>query len=334
MVNTVDDNNIKKTLLVSSFILFSFIFIGLIFFLSFNYNADNNLSYSVWIIIAYIAGLSMIVLPCTMPLVFIIIPLSSGSGYKKGFIMSLLFGFGLIITITLYSATIAEVGNITSLHSISTVIFFASGIVAFLFGLVQLNLINLRLPTYSGVPKFIQECGDYGKSFFMGLLLGNVGVGCPNPMFYWLLVHIAGTGSLETGTVLGLVHGVGRAVPLIFISIITIIGINIKKTLIEKRNTIETVTGFMLVIVGSFLIINGIPGGHEWYEETVVHKLWNNTIENLSLPSELVTNVHAHKHDTAVPKEIIPIILLILVCTPFIFYMKARKCSNVDGKSI
>jgi cytochrome c-type biogenesis protein len=42
------------------------------------------LSYPSWLIIAYLAGLSMIILPCTLPLVFIIIPLSMGKGGKKG----------------------------------------------------------------------------------------------------------------------------------------------------------------------------------------------------------------------------------------------------------
>lgn len=60
--------------------------------------------------LSYAAGVSMIFLPCTFPLVFVIIPLSMGKGAHKGLMMSLLFGLGLTITITLYSVAVALIG--------------------------------------------------------------------------------------------------------------------------------------------------------------------------------------------------------------------------------
>jgi len=48
-------------------------------------------------ILSFAGGVSNIVLPCTLPLVFIIVPLSMGKGYKKGLIMALLFGLGLTL---------------------------------------------------------------------------------------------------------------------------------------------------------------------------------------------------------------------------------------------
>ena len=41
-------------------------------------------------ILSFAGGVSNIVLPCTLPLVFIIVPLSMGKGYKKGLVMALL----------------------------------------------------------------------------------------------------------------------------------------------------------------------------------------------------------------------------------------------------
>jgi len=204
----------KKTMVLISFALFSLIFIGAIFSLGTDsvVEGGEHASYLSWLIIAYVAGLSMIVLPCTLPLVFIVVPMSMGKGYKKGLSIALLFGAGLTLTIASYGMAVATIGKTASLDQVSTIMFLIAGIAAFVFGLSQLKLISLKMPSYSASPKFIQNRGDYTKSFFMGLLLGNAGVGCPNPLFYWLLIYIAGTGSIEIGASLGVVHGVGRAI--------------------------------------------------------------------------------------------------------------------------
>ena len=317
----------KKSMVILSFALFSLVFVGAIFALTNEAIVEETqeTSYFSWLIIAYVAGLSMIVLPCTLPLVFIIVPLSMGQGYKKGLTMALLFGAGLTLTISAYGIGVAGFGQTASLDQISTVMFLVAGIAAFLFGLSQLKLINLKMPSYSGTPKFIQNRGDYSKSFFMGLLLGNAGVGCPNPLFYWLLIYIAGTGSIEIGASLGVVHGVGRAIPLILMSVLAILGINATKILTQKRVSMEKATGWMLIVIGAFLIINGLPEGHEWYEETFVHKGWNELIELTPIPAEFMMDEHEHEHEDQVSKDYMPIILGSLIVVPIIWYFVKRK---------
>lgn len=317
----------KKSLVLISFVLFSFIFVGGIFSLTNEIVIEEyrDTSYFSWLTIAYLAGLSMIVLPCTLPLVFIIIPLSMGKGYKKGLFMALLFGAGLTITIAGYGLGVAMLGQTASLDQISTIMFLIAGIAAFVFGLSQLKLIKLKLPSYSGTPNFIQNRGDFSKSFFMGLLLGNAGVGCPNPLFYWLLIYIAGTGSLEIGASLGVIHGVGRAIPLIFLSTLAILGINATKSLTRKRSSIEKATGIMLIVIGSFLIINGLPEGHEWYEETFVHKGWNALIELTPIPTEFEMDEHEHEGKDGISKIFMPVLLFGLITAPIIWYFFQRK---------
>ena len=330
----------KKTVVFSIFGLFSLIFLGVMFSFTTDVvpSASDEFSFSSWMIIAYVAGLSMIVLPCTFPMVFIIVPLSMGKGFKKGLLMSLLFGFGLILTITAYGAGVAFLGNTTSVDQVSSIMFGIAGAAAFVFGLSQLKLINLNLPSYSGMPKFIQNRGHYGRSFFMGLLLGNAGVGCPNPLFYWLLIYIAGTGSIEIGSSLGLIHGVGRAIPLILLSALAIVGINATKSLSEKRLPIEKATGFMLIVIGAFLIINGIPGGHEWYESTFVHIAWNNFVSNTPIPPEFHMGEHMHDYEYGkiISTELIPIILGLLIAVPIVWYLakvKRYKKVNIGEKT-
>jgi cytochrome c-type biogenesis protein len=319
----------KKSFVIISFALFSLIFVGIIFSLTSGIAVKGNqdISYLSWLIIAYVAGLSMIILPCTLPLVFIIVPLSMGQGYKKGLGMALLFGAGLTTTITAYGSGVAILGKTASLDQISVIMFLIAGTAAFIFGLSQLKLLKLKLPSYSGTPKFIQNRGDYTKSFLMGTLLGNAGVGCPNPLFYWLLIYIANVGSIETGASLGFVHGVGRAIPLILMSVLAIMGINATKNLTSKRIHIEKATGWMLVIIGSFLIINGFPGGHQWYEGTIVHITWNNLVSITNLPPEFHIGQHVHEniYGYEIPKDYMPIILFGLIAIPIAWYVINKK---------
>ena len=324
----------KKSLVLVSFGLFSLIFVGAIFSIGTSsiIEGKEHTSNLSRITIAYVAGLSMIVLTCTLPLVFIIVPLSVGKGYRKGLFMALLFGLGLTITIASYGMAIAAIGQSASLDQASTIMFLIAGIAAFVFGLSQLKIISLRLPSYSGTPKFIQKRGEYTKSFFMGLLLGNAGVGCPNPLFYWLLIYIAGTGSIEVGASLGMVHGVGRAIPLILMSVLAVLGINATKSLTVKRASIERASGWMLIVIGAFLIINGLPEGHEWYEETFVHQGWNRLIEMTPIPSEFEMGGHEHEHDhlgqSKSLKDFHAVLLGLLITVP-IFVYSVRKIREV-----
>ena len=320
---------VKKSGVILVFVLFSFIFLGIIFSLTsdLTVKSGSEFSYPSWLVIAYVAGLSMIILPCTLPLVFIIIPLSMGKGYKKGLSMALLFGAGLVTTITLYGLGVATIGKTASLDQFSTIMFLLAGVAGFVFGLSQLKLITIKMPTYSKTPKFIQNRGEYVKSYLMGVLLGNAGVGCPNPMFYWLLIYIAGTGSLEIGSSLGLVHGVGRAIPLILFSLLAVLGINATKGLTTNRIKVEKITGWMLVMIGAFLIINGLPGGHNWYESTIVHIGWNNLVSMVGLPVEFHIGQHIHQnpYNFAMPNNFVPIIFSGLIIFPIVWYFINQK---------
>ena len=125
---------------------------------------------SVDLTFAFVVGISMIVLPCTLPLVFIIVPLSMGKGYKKGLAIALLFGLGLAITLSLYGIFIGFLGNILGLENavvqaktFSRVLFMIGCGIALLFGLSELGLIKFELPSYAGTPKFIEKRKDYAK---------------------------------------------------------------------------------------------------------------------------------------------------------------------------
>ncbi|GMQ95175.1 MAG: hypothetical protein BMS9Abin13_287 [Patescibacteria group bacterium] len=292
----------KRWLVMTAFVLFSASLIGG-FYLFMTPGETVNLAF------AYVVGLSMIVLPCTLPLAFVIVPLAMGKGAKKGFLMALFFGLGLSITLSLYGLFVAIAGKaigldqaVGSVGAVSRILFIIGGLAAFTFGLSELNLIRFRLPTYKGAyPDFIQKQGDYLKAFFLGLFLGNAGVGCPNPLFYVLLADIAVIGDVFNGWWLGFIHGIGRATPLIFLAILGILGVNAVSNIAKKTAVVTKWTGITLVLLGAFIFISGTS--HQWYEGTIVHKGWNQVVELVTGGDSGIAEIAEHEEELGTPEK-------------------------------
>jgi len=237
---------------------------------------------SIGLALSFAAGLSMIFLPCTLPLVFIIVPMTLGKSPVKGFIMAVLFGLGISITLAIYGVIVSQFGGYFGLDKFTQYLFLFAGIVAILFGLAELNFIHISFPKFIGISSTgLQNRSDYIKALGMGMLLGNAGIGCPNPAFYVVLIYIAGIGSLGTGAELGFVHGLGRAVPLLLIVILAILGVNTTKWIVSRQESINKITAWSLVAVGSFILTYGLWGMH-WWEASIFHTGWNQFIINIA----------------------------------------------------
>jgi len=231
-------------------------------------------------ILSFAGGVSNIVLPCTLPLVFIIVPLSMGKGYRKGLTIALLFGVGLVAMLSVYGAGIAMAGQYLGLDSATRILYFIAGVAAFIFGMSELALIGFKMPAYTGMPSFIQKQPDYFKALFLGFFLGNAGVGCPNPVTYLILTAAAGTGSIAVGAWYMAVNGLGRVLPLLFFSILGILGVNATGGLIKRKAAVDKITGWTLVGISSFIMLNGIFG-HMWYEGSIFHEGLNRFIGDI-----------------------------------------------------
>lgn len=256
----------NKKLVAIATILFVVFVLGLLWLAGAQEQAAAGGTFGFMALLAFAAGLSMIVLPCTLPLVFIIVPLAAGKEYKKGFLMAVLFGLGLAITITAYGVAMAYVGKIFGIAAATPWLLFIAGIAAYLFGLSELKILRLQLPFAANImPRSLQQKGDYTKSFFLGLLLGNAGIGCPNPLFYVLLFYIAGTADIGSGALLGFIHGVGRALPVILLVVLAMFGFQATKVLAEKRFAIEKFTAWLLIFIGAFLIPSGVLNLRGWW---------------------------------------------------------------------
>ncbi len=224
-----------------------------------------------WYLFSFASGLTMIVLPCTLPLAFVIVPLSMGKGALKGLGIAAAFGLGVALTLSAYGVLAAIAGEVaigalgTPLETVKNWLYLFAGAAAYLFALGEIGLLRVRMPTYTGAaPAFIQRRQDYLKALFLGLFLGNIGVGCPHPATPVLLTRIAASGDVFYGWMLFAVHALGRVLPLLLIAILGIMGVNALRWIVARKDAVERATGWGMVFVGGFILVLGLFT-HDWW---------------------------------------------------------------------
>lgn len=270
----------KKVVLFLAIALFAVIALGLFWLFSFKGTVggvESDLG-MFWWIFSFAAGLSMIVLPCTLPLAFVIVPLSMGRGIVKGLGMALSFGLGIALTLSLYGIAAALLGGVAigtlgsdAAETIKNWVYFIAGMFALVFALSEIGLMKFRMPTYTGAaPAFIQKKQDYLKALLLGLFLGNIGIGCPHPATPLILVEIASSGDVLYGWMLFLVHAIGRVLPLIFLALLGIMGVNGLSWLVARKDKVEKITGWAMVFVAGFILTLGLFG-HDWWVNSGIH---------------------------------------------------------------
>lgn len=300
-----------------------------------------------WYLFSFAAGLTMIVLPCTLPLAFVIVPLSMGKGMVKGLGMAMAFGGGITVTLSVYGIITALVGEVAidalgaPLETVKNWLYFIAGAFAYVFALGELKLVKFRMPTYTGAaPGFIQKRHDYLKAFFLGIFLGNIGVGCPHPATPVILTRIAASGDIFYGWLLFLVHAAGRILPLFLLALLGVLGVNALSWLVARKEKVERATGWGMVFVAGFILVLGLFT-HDWWVASGQHSL----LEELT-QEETVTNLfaeqigqgEAHEHRTqelegktglfGLPLSLGNWVLVLLWLIPlWWYYLKNRKAT-------
>lgn len=267
-------SSLKHWIVVGLFVVFAIILFGMLWLFLF---APSNPTGFGWYLFSFAAGLTMIVLPCTLPLAFVIVPLSMGKGITKGLGIALAFGIGVAITLSLYGVAAAIVGQFAigslgaPLEVVKNWVYLIAGIFAYLFALGEVGLIKFRMPTYSGAaPAFIQKRKDIMKALFLGLFLGNIGVGCPHPATPLILVEIATSGNIFYGWSLFFIHAIGRVLPLLFLAVLGVLGVNGLSWLVTRKDKVERATGWAMVFVGAFILVLGLFT-HDWWVNSGIH---------------------------------------------------------------
>jgi len=232
-------------------------------------------------------------------MVLVAVPLSIGKAPLKGLISIALFGLGLTITLTAYGAGLTAIGQIVGFQQIQGWMFTIGGAIALFFGFWMLKLVPLRMPGGGSLPGFLQRGGTYGTPFGTGLVLGNWGIGCPDPVFYVLLTVLATTGDVAQGALLTAAYATGRALPIVGLGTLGILGINTIPALARKRAGVESFFGFGLVLLGAFMLV--AVRWEMWFEGTWVHNAWN-VLMNRANPNwgELAGAFHLHTHGSGI----------------------------------
>ncbi len=302
------NSRLKAIIAVTALIITAVIGVGLFWFLFLAPQAGAELGKLGWYLFSFAAGLTMIVLPCTLPLAFVIVPLSMGKGLVKGLGTALSFGLGVALMLSVYGVLAALAGKAglsmmgAQVDDIKNWVYFFAGIFAYTFALAEIGLVKFHMPSYTGsAPDFIQKRKDYAKAFLLGMFLGNVGVGCPHPATPLILIEIASSADVFYGWSMFFVHAIGRVLPLILLAVLGVLGVNGLNWLVARKDKIERVNGWAMVFVAGFILTLGLFT-HDWWtnsgQHNILEKITNEQAFNTRMNEQLNTEV-AHAHGVA-----------------------------------
>lgn len=271
----MEEIKLRSLLIFGTIFVFASIIFGLLYLFVLAPSAPG--SSAGWFLFSFATGITMIVMPCTLPLAFVIVPLSMGKGVAKGLGMALAFGTGIAVTQSMYGVIAALIGQFAigalgaPLESVKNWVYLFAGTFALLFALGEIGLLKVRMPTYTGAaPAFIQRRQDAVKAFLLGLFLGNIGIGCPHPATPLLLIEAASSGNIVYGWLLFLTHAIGRILPLLLLAFMGILGVNGLSWLMTRKEGVERATGWAMVFVAGFILTLGLFT-HDWWVNSGIH---------------------------------------------------------------
>lgn len=294
--------NLKAIIAISAVVIALVIGAGLFWFLFLAPQAGEVLGRLGWYLFSFAAGLTMIVLPCTLPLAFVIVPLSMGKGLARGLGMALSFGAGVALMLSVYGilAALAGMAGLSMMgaqvEDIKNWVYFFAGIFAYIFALAEIGLLKFRMPSYTGsAPDFIQKRKDFVKAFLLGMFLGNIGVGCPHPATPLILIEIASSADVFYGWSMFFVHAVGRVLPLVLLAVLAVLGVNGLNWLVARKDRIERANGWAMVFVAGFILTLGLFT-HDWWTNSGQHNLLEKVTQEQWFTGRINTQLN-----TAVP---------------------------------
>ena len=316
--------NIKVPLAFFAFLLFLVILLA---FFSLITSPEFTAGYGL----AFFSGISMIVLPCTFPMVLVIVPLAVKHGYKKGLLAALVFGLGVTISMAIVGIFLGGLGQAFGMNQSVRIVFGIAGTLAYLLGLSELGLLNIRITGIDvGIGRRVQKHSIYIAAFFFGLALGDAGIGCPNPAFYVLIGYIVNSASMVQGLILGFLHGLGRATPLIFLVVLALLGMNAIGFLAKKREALNNFMSFTFLGIGAFFASLAVFGG--WWGHSFIHEGWDNIIAGSMGTKIAEAGVEfAHAHPVAFGWPLAPWFILFSIGVPLIFYFGQKKKENAES---
>ena len=182
-------------------------------------------------------------------------PLCQRGHARRGIALALLFGAGLTVTLTLWGVVIASVGGFFGFREIARYISIAGGAVAYVLGLWTLALVSFPLPSGTAeLPRALHERSEYLGAFLLGLLFGNMGLCCPDPVFLSMIPFIATRGEITDGGLMAASYGLGRATPLVGLVVLASAGVDVLQLAARHKRSFDRIVGWGLVAIGTFVV--------------------------------------------------------------------------------
>lgn len=223
-----------------------------------------------WYLLSFIIGLSMVVLPTTLPAALLVVPLAARKGILHATGAIALFGAGILLTLSFYGVLISLMGkegmSILGLH-IEDVLYwsyFFSGIFVYILALGEIGL--LRLPYASPSLKEVKTIDvDHPRLelFFLGIFLGNIGISGVHSGIPLLLLDASTSGNIFYGWSLFFMNALGRMFPLLVLVILSVRGVPALEWVIARKKEIRHISGWAMLSVAVFLIVLGFFGS-DW----------------------------------------------------------------------
>ena len=182
-------------------------------------------------------------------------PLCKRGQTGRGVALALLFGAGLTLTLTLWGVAIAGLGEFLGLREVARYFSIAGGAVAYVLGLWTLALVRFPLPAGGAeLPAALRGRSEYLGAFVLGLLLGNMGLCCPDPVFLSMIPFIAARADLADGGILAAAYGFGRATPLVVIVMLASAGVDALQLAGRHKPAFDRAIGWGLVAIGTLML--------------------------------------------------------------------------------
>lgn len=225
----------------------------------------------LWYFLSFVIGLSMIVLPAMLPVALLAEPIATKKGFLSGVVAVLAFGFGVMITLSFYGILISWIGKmgLSFLHlrteDVLGWVYFFSGIFVYIFSLSEIGLLRSSSRSYVGKANNNKESRHPQlELFFLGIFLGNIGIGGLHSGIPLLFLDASASGSVLYGWSLFFVHALGRIFPLLILVILSMRGVPALEWLMVRKEDIRRTSGWVMLIIAVFLTTFGFFGS-DWF---------------------------------------------------------------------
>ncbi|MFH1395100.1 MAG: cytochrome c biogenesis protein CcdA [Candidatus Omnitrophota bacterium] len=217
----------------------------------------NNISLLTYIVV-FLAGVMTSFTPCIFPLIPIVASViggvQGGKSRLRGFLLSLIYVFGMAITFSVLGTIAAVTGRLFGQVQSNPITCLIVGNVIIFFALVLLDVIHLPIFLLSrvGLGKITKSHGVFSV-LFMGMISGLIASPCAAAILGALLAFVATTQNVGLGASLLFVYAMGLGTLLVIIGTFSGLLASIPRS--EKiMKAVQKVFAFVMILVGEYFI--------------------------------------------------------------------------------